>query len=217
MSANKVAHNRLDLTGKKFSGWLVVSFNGVIEYGERGLKSRWLCQCDCGKMSVVNGSSLTTGNSKSCGCVNRLNMAKKNKTHGLSGTDHYRRWQGMLNRCGNENSASYKNYGGRGITVCERWLTYTNFISDMGYPPTSLHSLERINNNADYQPSNCKWATRSEQSKNKRSNRIISFNGITKTLKEWALEIGIDQSSLRERLEKWSIKDALSKPKRKSA
>ena len=136
---------------------------------------------------------------------------------GLSGTNHYRRWQSMLNRCRNKKTIGYKNYGGRGIKVCERWSIYTNFLSDMGYPPTNKHSLERINNNGDYELDNCMWATRFEQQRNTRRTRFISLNGITKTLKEWAAEIGIDQASLRERLEKWSIEDALTKSKRKLA
>lgn len=207
------ANNRLELSGMKFSSLLVISFAGIKKHPCGSSHSLWNCKCDCGKEIIVHGSSLTTGNSKSCGCVSRRNTSNRCRTHGMSGTNSYLRWQGMMNRCRNIKDISYKNYGGRGITVCERWTNYSNFISDMGQAPEGC-SLDRIDNNGNYEPGNCKWSTVSEQSRNKRSNRIISFQGKSQALIDWAREIGIDQASLRERLDKWSIQDSLTKPKR---
>ncbi|MDV3051840.1 hypothetical protein NLV77_000775 [Staphylococcus ureilyticus] len=133
----------------------------------------FLCKCDCGNTSIVSLGSLKNGRIKSCGCLNSEVqsefMKKYNNKHGKSNTPEYKVWKGMKERCSNVNSKSYKNYGGRGIKVCERWKnSFDNFISDMGERPTKKHQIDRIDNDKNYSPENCKWVTRSENTLNKR-------------------------------------------------
>ncbi len=137
------------------------------------------CMCDCGKNIDVRLRSLRQGNTKSCGCysivVQKENAIKRNTTHNLSKTSEYKTWRSMKHRCFNSNNKHYRHYGGRGITVCERWSeSFINFYNDMGPKPTPLHSIDRIDVNGNYEPSNCKWSTASEQQKNKRKYEIYN-------------------------------------------
>lgn len=127
-------------------------------------------------------------------------------------TPEYKSWARMKNRCYNKGNKSYKNYGGRGIKVCERWVnSASNFISDMGPKPSRFHSVERVNNNGDYEPTNCKWATRYEQSRNRTDSFKITFNGETKTITDWANQIGMKRTSLRNRIASgWPLEKALN-------
>src|SRR5262245_45006048 len=139
------------------------------------------------------------------------------KRHGLTGTRIYAIWAAMLNRCRNSNVAEYKYYGGRGIKVCERWLNFDNFLADMGAESGRIvgKTIERINNDGDYEPRNVRWATYRDQSRNKSNNRLLSFKGQTKILADWAADIGIHPSALIYRLDYkgWSIEKALTTPK----
>jgi hypothetical protein len=126
-----------------------------------------ICKCDCGSICTENYYSVKYKYTKSCGCFLHEFM----KTHGSYRSKEYRSWDGMKQRCFNKNSKGYKNYGGRGITVCDRWLLFANFIDDMGLKPTSNHSIDRINNNGNYEPSNCRWATLHEQAANQRRGK----------------------------------------------
>jgi hypothetical protein len=119
----------------------------------------------------------------------------------------------MINRCNDKNHNRYHRYGGRGIKVCDRWMDYNNFIEDMGARPTKKHSIDRIDNDIGYDPKNCKWSLMKDQANNRCNNRLIEFNGIKKTLQIWADEIGINQSSLRKRIDCWGIERALLTPK----
>ncbi|SOY79980.1 conserved hypothetical protein [Cupriavidus taiwanensis] len=162
-----------DLTGAECGSLKVVSIgrkNGHHQY--------WLCICACGETKEVRSDVITGKKQKSCGCTS------KNRRHGMAGTSVYNVWQNMLRRCRDPKNRAYQDYGGRGITVCERWLIFENFYADMGDIPPSK-TLDRINNSLGYSPENCRWATIHEQARNTRSNRMISLNGETKSLAEW--------------------------------
>lgn len=157
----------VDLTGKRFGHLLVV--RRLPKQPNRPY--RWRCKCDCGKTVSVRGDVLRYGFTKSCGCLRVSNGIKRGRDsfkHGDSFTSEYSTWANMKDRCLNPNCQSFKNYGGRGITVCNRWLQYENFLADMGRKPSPAHSLDRINNDRGYSPSNCRWATQKEQTNNRR-------------------------------------------------
>lgn len=209
------AHNRLDLIGHRFGCLSVIGFSGLHTPPSGGAKTKWTCLCDCGRKVSVFGSSLTQGNSKSCGCIARRSTAERNKSHGMSKTKTYRIWQAMLNRCRNPRMAMYPRYGGRGIRVCDRWASFENFFSDMGECPVRM-SIDRIDNDANYEPGNCRWADRRTQNRNKSNNRIVSHDGRKMCLTDWAESLSMDQSSLAERIQKWGVARAINTPKGKS-
>lgn len=180
-----------DITGHVYGKLTVLYF---VE--RRDLHSFWYCKCDCGKYLSVRANSLRTGSSLSCGCVRIQKLIEKRRTHNESGktpTKEYHTWTAIRQRCLSKTSHAYKDYGGRGITICDRWLnSYENFLSDMGRAPSKKHSIERLKNNQGYSPENCKWATRAEQANNKRSSIIIDYRGKQQTLKQWCNELGVN-------------------------
>lgn len=186
----------------------------VLERTVFSKRSKWLVVCDCGIRKEVLGESLRSGSTKSCGCLRRELVISKNTRHGLSHTKEYRIWQTMLDRCNNEFSGSFKNYGGRGIKVCNRWLSFESFISDVGKCPGNGYSLDRIDNNGDYEPTNVRWATQSEQSRNTRRNINVAYGGETMVLKDWSVRLGISYYTLIDRLfiQGLSVDDAFTQP-----
>lgn len=198
----------IDRVGQKYGRLLVLS--RAENKSEKDANARWNCQCDCGKISVVYGQDLQREKVKSCGCLNAENRIK----HGMSRTNVHAVWRMMRDRCSNPNNAAYKNYGGRGIRVCERWDSFENFLNDMGSRPDG-YSIDRIDNDGNYEPSNCRWATTKQQLNNQRRNRVIELNGERKTIAQWADSLGIDWYTLRSRLDRygWTIERALTTPK----
>lgn len=192
------------LKGKVFGKLTVVD----IDRTEGGL-SYWLCSCACGGSRVVRNGNLTSGNTKSCGCTKR-----NPRKHGLLHRPEYRTWSSMRTRCENPHSISYNRYGGRGIQVCERWREFANFFSDMGPRPSAHHSIDRIDSDGDYEPRNCRWATRKEQSDNKARTNKLTVRGETKTLAEWASETGLTQYILWSRLRRgWAPANIVAVPR----
>lgn len=164
------AHNTIDRTGEVYNHWTIVSYSHTNKYKKR----MYLCRCRCGFEKVLRVNRIVRGLSISCGClINRpyrnYGSFGKHENHGMSGTKVYRTWVRINQRCTMEYDISWKHYGGRGITVCERWKnSFLNFFNDMGHPPSLKHSIDRIDVNGNYEPNNCRWATAKQQSNNKR-------------------------------------------------
>ncbi len=202
-----------DLTGKVFGRLTALHYAGNYQ---------WLCSCSCGTIKRVAGSHLRAGSIVSCGCFQRECVAEmgrtRNRRHGES--RHGRRelewtaWSRMWQRCTNPKRKDWKHYGGRGVTVCERWATYENFLADMGRRPSSKHSIDRFpDTNGNYEPGNCRWATWTEQARNRRNNKLITHNGETRCLSEWAELHGLTTHQLYNRLASgWNFTAAVEKP-----
>lgn len=163
----------------------------------------WECRCDCGNTTRVTSSSLASGNTKSCGCITRELQAKNHTTHSLSSHPVHQVWSDMKQRCTNPKSRKYKDYGARGIKVCEEWQSFEVFCKwadENGYVPNSGLSIDRIDVNGDYCPENCRWATYGEQNRNTRRNVMITFHGETKCAQDWSKEFGLARSCLANRI-----------------
>lgn len=180
----------------------------VVATSDRRSKSRaryWSCVCDCGNGKEIEGAPLKSGATRSCGCLHREAATKISTKHNMSHSTEYQAWSNAKARCGNPKVPFYKNYGGRGITVCERWLGeqgFANFLADMGRKPDPKRTLDRIDNNGNYEPSNCRWATRGEQAENKRSNRVLVHDGRALSVTQWAVALGISRGTIFARLRK---------------
>lgn len=217
-----MGRNFIDLTGQRFGRLTVIKEVGR----SKNRNILWLCLCSCGNKKIVNSSYLITKRTKSCGCLNiekiKLRSIKNEyaKTHGYYKTRTYSSWDHMIQRCTNKNNKFYKNYGGRGITVCKRWLNkktgFINFLKDMGECPQGL-TLDRIDNNKlinGYSPENCRWATRKQQQRNKRDNKFYCYKNKKQLLIDWAKKTNIDENTLYARIHKygWTIEKALTTP-----
>jgi hypothetical protein len=190
--------------GDRYGRWAVVEDRG-----------KWaLCRCDCGTEREVRCYTLRAGDSTSCGCARKETVGRLNRKHGLSHrSSEYRIWKGMRARCSNPNDFSYKWYGARGICVCPEWDDFEVFLADMGRRPSASHSLERIDANGPYARDNCKWATASEQARNKRGSLFVKLDGVVLPLAEACEQTGINYHTAHHRLEKgWPEELALSKP-----
>src|SRR5215831_3457274 len=200
-----------DLTGQTLGRWTVLGYSHT--------KSRiayYRCRCSCGQERIVNAGSLRSGRSASCGCLHREVVSMKAHKHGHAGNEQhplYTVWAQMLSRCSCPTANGYERYGGRGIKVCERWRTsFEDFLADMGPRPTPRHTLDRFpDNDGDYEPGNVRWATPAEQNRNKRSNRLLTHDGVMRCLTDWATTTGLSAGTITMRLQLgWTVADALS-------
>lgn len=164
----------IDLSGRVFNNLTVIK---RVENPKGKKDAAWLCQCKCGDQSVVVAYRLKNGNTKSCGCIRKPALHQANTKHGKSKTVEYATWNSMMQRCYNPNAMKYSSYGSRGIVVCERWHEFENFLEDMGMRPDKKLSLERIDPYGNYGPDNCKWGTKTEQSRNTRSLYATNTSG----------------------------------------
>ncbi len=185
-----------NLAGQKF-GRLTVTNDFYTGSKNTGIK--WKCVCDCKNTVIIKSNNLVRGDTKSCGCLNLEKASALQYVHGKTGTRIHGTWKDIIGRCTNKNNSEYENYGGRGITVCERWKKFENFYEDMGEKPEGLQ-IDRINNNGNYEPGNCRWSTPKENSNNKRNCRFVVFNGETKTIKQWSEYFNIPYERTRLRL-----------------
>lgn len=206
----------VDRTNQRFGRLIALEIVGR----NKSRQALWRCACDCGGEVVVPTTALANGNTKSCGCLQRDHARKLSSyaalVHGHARTgalsSEYTTWRTMRNRCSNPKNVSYPNYGGRNIKVCDRWLCFQNFLADMGRKPTPQHTIDRVDNNGNYEPSNCRWVLPIVQSGNLRTNRFVTVRGRTVTQAEARRIFAphLSEGTYKARLSRgWSIEDAL--------
>jgi hypothetical protein len=199
-----------DITGQVFSRLTVLAFDGVDEKQN----SRWKCRCECGETVSVRRQGLTGGKTKSCGCLQREAAAAISKTHGATKTPEYSAWKAMKFRCSNPAADSYKDYGARGISVASAWDDFERFLADMGPRPGPGYSIDRIDNDGDYEPGNCRWTTRDVQARNNRRNTYIDTPKGRMTVTDAAAAFGISPEGFRGRIRRGWSGDKLFSPLR---
>lgn len=182
---------KIDMAGRRYGKLVVIEQSGVNSFGH----PLWLCKCDCGNTRKIVGSDLRARSHKSCGCSQMTQ-------NGLHLHPLYQTWRGMLKRCYNPKACGFTNYGGRGIRVCDRWHILQNFIDDMYATWKPGLEIDRMDNNGNYCPENCQWTTPYLQSRNMRRNRLVTYNGRTQCVTDWAKEFGLHKSTLARRLDR---------------
>lgn len=200
-----------ELEGQTFHRLTVVAKAGI-----KHQRALWECKCICGNKAWATSSQLTCGQKKSCGCLNKENYKYRTSGHGHSGknrTPTYKSWSDMRTRCNNPKAVCYSSYGGRGIAHCERWEKFENFLADMGVKPENK-TLDRIDVNGNYEPSNCRWATVEEQAANRQATVHIEYNGIKYSLSSFARHVNLSQSGVRLRLDKGWTPERIAKTNR---
>lgn len=207
-----IPKNAMDVLGIRF-GRLVA----IIPTRERGKKLAWLCRCDCGNLTIANASNLRSGNTTSCGCFHMEQLVSQHTTHGRSRQIIYRNWATMIQRCKNPKMQNYERYGGRGISVCDEWqqsfeLFYA-YVSTLSHFGEAGRTLDRIDNEGYYEPGNVRWATVTEQNRNTRNSRLITYKGETMHIADWAEKLGIGCGTLKSRFHYgWSTEQAFETP-----
>ena len=198
---------KLELSGMRFGKLLIAAASGRDRHGAY----MWECLCDCGQTTIARGSQIASGATRSCGCGIAEAAARQETTHGQSGTPLYRRWRAMLDRATNPKHQDYRNYGGRGICVCEAWRSFEAFAADMGSTFDESLELDRIEVDGNYESNNCRWVTRLRQQRNKRTNHNLTYSSRTQTVQEWGEELGLKPNTIITRLRRgWSVERALS-------
>lgn len=206
-----MAAMRIDISNQRFGR--LITIKRVIPPGES--KNKWLCRCDCGNECLVRTSDLRSGRTQSCGCLKTELDHMRNRSHGMSCTSLHKRWRSIKDRCFNPKNKSYKNYGGRGITMCSEWKnsfeSFRDWALSNGYKESL--TIERRNVNGDYEPSNCLWIPLKEQAKNRRSSHLLTFNGETHNIREWSKILGIPENRIRYRIQNgYTTEKALTMP-----
>lgn len=198
-----------DLTGQKFGRLTVLKRVG----SAKGYRPAWLCKCDCGNEKVVTSGAMKSGNTVSCGCFLKERTLQTHTTHGMSKTRTYKCWFYMIKRCTKPKSKDYSSYGGRGIRVCDHWLrSFERFLEDMGECPEN-GSIDRIDNNGNYTPENCRWASQQQQCNNRRNSVRLSYQEECLTVAQWAERLQIGYTTLMGRLKRgWTVERTLSTP-----
>lgn len=199
-----------NLSGLEYGYLKVVS---IYETGKNG--TIWACLCKCGNTKNIERDALVSGRTKSCGCYHKEQTSKSRLKHGKRHSPEYNSWVGMRDRCYNIKNPKYPRYGERGIGVCSRWLGdmgFVNFYSDMGERPSKNHSLDRIDVNGNYEPTNCRWALPIVQSRNRTDNHVLFYNGEKLSISEWSEITGIKQDTINARVSYygWSVEEALT-------
>lgn len=201
-----------EMVGKRFAMLTVLAEAGV--YGSAQHKT-YICLCDCGTKKVIVGASIRAGRTQSCGCLAKKTQfnSESAKTHGLSRSRIYKIWLGMKQRCSDKSTGkSRRLYYDKGIRICDRWKDFGNFVTDMGIPMKSM-TIDRIDGNGNYEPENCRWATKKEQANNTAANHQLSYDGKKMNITQWSEQIGIKQNTIVWRLMRgWSVEKALTKP-----
>lgn len=204
---------RTDITGLKFNRLTVVSLDQTVG---RGGRRYWVCLCDCGEVVRVTTNKLRNGTTKSCGCYAADCLREMRYKHGKVKTPEFKTWTEMRQRCTNQNNLGYKNYGARGITVCERWESFEVFLEDVGIRPSPDFSLERVDNNKGYSPENCIWADKTVQARNRRNNLNYTYGGKTQCLSAWCEHFDLDRDTVYQRIRTlgWAFEKAITTPTR---
>ena len=210
---SKGKHSFVDIAGQRFGHLTAIEMVGV---DSKSRLAMWRCKCDCGNEKVIKGKHLRCGEIKSCGCIRKTETAAKlretSTTHGMTNTRLYGIWCGIKSRCYNSHRKKHKEYGGRGITICDEWRDSFEAFRDWalanGYQDNL--TIDRINNNGPYCPENCRWVSMKEQQNNRRNNRMLTIGDETKTMQQWADKMGIKSRTIQQRLNRgWSVEKAI--------
>lgn len=198
-----------DLIGKTFNRLTVIQYQNINN------KSYWNCICSCGNHKLIYHTKLITGHTRSCGCLKSDSLKQIASTHGLSRHPLYSVYTDIKTRCYNENDKQFKDYGGRGIKVCDEWLndfaTFHDWCLSNGYAKEL--QIDRKNNDGNYEPDNCRFVTRSENCNNKRNNKVLYFNNKSLTIAQWAKELKLDRRIIEHRIKRgWSVENTLTRP-----
>jgi hypothetical protein len=197
-------YNTSPIENKRFGRLVALwhSHTNIDQYKKsKNYRKYFKCICDCNQLTIVERNSLVSGNTKSCGCLEKETVKKVNTKHGKSKTREHNIWSGLKQRCLNKKNNHYKNYGARGILISQKWLySFESFILDVGIAPSKNHSLDRINNDGNYEPGNCRWATREEQNNNSRRTIFLELNGERKSLADWCYKFNLKRKTVYARI-----------------
>ncbi len=201
-------NKRRIIKGERFGRLTIVR-----ELEKKSTHRAFECRCECGNVTVSSLCNLMAGHTRSCGCLAKEVRIAVFTTHGQTNSAEYNAWRGMRQRCLSPDNPEYERYGARGIKVCERWRSFENFIADIGEKPSPSHSIDRINNDMDYSPDNCKWSTPKEQARNRRTSLMLEFNGIRQSAAAWGEQVGVGYKIISQRIKRgWSVEKTLTTP-----